>query len=253
MELVLIAFIGWLVGILLNRVADTLLNHRVGKPFHGPQCAYCGAPLPWVDQVGVLSFLLFRGRCPNCRAPISLRVPVVEIASAAAFAFLWTRYGPSARFVLTAVYTAVFLLVMITDLEHRLIFNVVILPATVLAILASPLSYPGVRLTLLGGAVAYVVVYLIYIFAQVFARLRKHAIAVPFGFGDVKLAGFVGFVTAFPAVFSALLLAILLGGAGAIAFLLYQGVAHRRLALGAAIPYGPFFCIAGWVLMVFPF
>jgi leader peptidase (prepilin peptidase)/N-methyltransferase len=254
MELFLLALVGWLIGALINRAADNLPTHRA--LFDATRCPYCDTPRPVLDQIAVLSFLLFRGRCPNCRAPIALRAPLVEIASALAFAFLWTRYGasPSAgsgRLLLTAIYTTVFLLVLVIDLEHRLILNIVILPATLFAALASPLSPPGIARSLLGGVIAYACVLAIYIFAHVFSRVRKHNLAVPFGFGDVKLAGFMGVVTGFPAAFTAILLAILLGGAGAILFLVYQLIAHRRLALGAAIPYGPFFCIAGWVMMVF--
>jgi prepilin signal peptidase PulO-like enzyme (type II secretory pathway) len=61
----------------------------------------------------------------------------------------------------------------------------------------------------------------------------------------------MGIVTGVPAVFPAILATILLGGVGAILFLVYQLVVHHRLAMTAAIPYGPFFCIAGWVYMVF--
>jgi leader peptidase (prepilin peptidase)/N-methyltransferase len=250
MQLFIIALVGLLTGVLINHIADTLPEHEGFKIWQAPQCRQCGSQLGGLERFALLGFLLSRGRCRNCGASLSLRGPLVELASAAAFGFLWVQYGWRPWFVLTAVYTALFLLVLVIDLEHRLILNVVILPATLLAILASPFAPFKTTYALLGGLVAYFIVFCIYEFAHVFARLRRHAIAVPFGFGDVKLAGFMGLITGFPAVFNAILLAILLGGAGAILFLLYQAIAHRRLALGAAIPYGPFFCIAGWTFMI---
>jgi leader peptidase (prepilin peptidase)/N-methyltransferase len=181
------------------------------------------------------------------------RAPVVVSVSALAFAALWLRYDWSAQLALTAIYTFVFLLVFVTDIEHRLIFNVVILPAIVFAALASPLSKTGWKLALLGGASAFIIVLGIYLFAELFARARHHDIAGgAFGQGDVKLATFMGIVVGFPAALPAILYTILLGGAGAILFLAYQYVKTKRLALTAAIPYGPFFCIAGWAMMVFP-
>ena len=104
--------------------------------------------------------------------------------------------------------------------------------------------------SLLGGALAYALVFLIYILAPIFARLRQRAIDVPFGFGDVKLAGFMGIVVGFPAAFYALGAAIVLGGFGAIAILSIQFARTRQIALEAAMPYGPYFCIAGWFWMV---
>ena len=250
MEIILFALLGWLMGVLINRAADNLPAHR--SLLAAPHCPYCDTPRPVLGQIALLSYLLLRGRCPNCRAPISLRAPLVEFANALAFAFLWTRYGAQVQLLWMLVYTVVFLLVLVIDLEHRLILNVVILPAMLIAALASPLSQMGWARSLLGGVVAFVIVFGIYIFAEIFSRWRKLNIeGGAFGQGDVKLALFMGIVTGFPAVFPAILATILLGGVGAILFLAYQLIVHRRLMMNAAIPYGPFFCIAGWVLMVF--
>ena len=179
------------------------------------------------------------------------RAPIVVIAAALAFIVLWIRFGWSITFLLTAIYTAVFLLVFVTDIEHRLIFNVVVLPAALVAALASPFSIPGLESSLLGGVSAFIIVLGIYIFGEIFARARHLKISGgAFGQGDVKLALFMGIVVGFPAAFTAILYTIILGGVGAILFLAYQLIVHRRLALTAAIPYGPFFCIAGWAIMV---
>jgi len=212
MEIFLSALLGLIAGVIVNRVAD----HRVAA-----------RSIPNVQ--------------PRFRAPI------VSVVTALAFAFLAARFGVTIQFALTAIYTFVFLVVLVTDLEHRLIFDVVILPATLFAALASPLSQLGWQVSLLGGAIAFVIVLGIYLFAEMFARARKiHIAGGAFGQGDVKLAAFMGIVVGFPNVFPAILYTILLGGVGALLFLAYQFVVHRRVALTAAIPYGPFFCIAGW-------
>ena len=216
MEIFLCALLGLIVGIIINRVADHLVAAR---------------SLPNVQH--------------------RFRAPTVIIVSTLAFAFLVARFGVTIQFALTAIYTFVFLVVLVTDLEHRLIFDVVILPATLFAAIASPLSQPNWRLPLLGGAIAFIIVLGIYLLAEFFSRVRKiHIAGGVFGQGDVKLATFMGIVVGFPAVFPAILYTILLGGIGAILFLAYQLVVHRRVALTAAIPYGPFFCLAGWWWMV---
>lgn len=244
MELVLFALMGWLVGALVNRAADNLPVQR--SPFNAPQCPYCGTLRPVGDQLAVSRFLLWRGYCSNCHAPIALRAPLVEIANASAYVFLWVRYGTTPQWFLSAIYTTIFLLVFVTDWEHRLIFNVVILPAIAFAALASPFSNLGWQRSLLGGVCAFVIVFAIYIFSGVFARVRRIEIAGgAFGQGDITLATFVGIVTGFPAVLAAIVYAILLGGVGAISVLAYELLVHRRCALTATIPYAPFFCIAG--------
>ncbi len=192
------------------------------------------------------------GRFPGSSSVrIPLRAPLVVLLTGAAFAFLEMRYGMSVFLALMAIYTAVLLLMLVTDLEQRSIFTLILIPAIVFAALVSPFSPPGWERSLGGGAIAFTVVFVIYAFSGLYARLRHIKIkGGAFGRGDVWLATFVGLTTGFPGALVAIVLAILLGGVGAILFLAYQMIAHRHLALGAAIPYGPFFCIAGWAVMM---
>ncbi len=182
---------------------------------------------------------------------IPYRAPLLAIATAILFAIIVARAGITIQSVLALIYTAIFLLVLVIDYEYRLILNIVILPAILLAALASPFTHIGWLLSLLGGVVAFAFVFTIYIAAPVYSRWRKHKLAVPFGFGDVKLAAFMGIVTGFPASVLALVLAILLGGLAGVAVLAYQFARTRHIDTGVPIAYGPYFCIAGWVFMVF--
>lgn len=221
MEIILFAALGFMIGILINRIADNLL----------------------------------RDRAEGWSGALPIRPLVVDLASAAGLALLWLRYGAAGltvQFILSAVYTEVLLLVLVTDWERRYIFNIVILPAILIAALASPFSGIRTPMTLLGGALALVVFLAIYLFSKLFARWRGLTIqGGVFGQGDVTLATFIGLVTGFPAVINALLSGILLAGVGAFLLLAYHLVVHRRFAALAVIPYGPFLCIAGWYYMVF--
>lgn len=216
MEIIFSALLGLLAGAGVNYAADALIAAR---------------GLPKTQMHGRALFICALTAC--------------------LFALLAARFGATLRFALTAIYTIVLLIVLVTDWEHRLIFDVVILPATLFAALASPLAPMGWKLALLGGAVAFVLVLGIYLCAGLFARARRLKIAGgAFGQGDVKLATFIGIVVGFPNALPMILFTVLLGGIGACVFLAYQFIAHRRVALTAAIPYGPFFCVAGWWWMI---
>jgi leader peptidase (prepilin peptidase)/N-methyltransferase len=265
--LFLYAFFGLLVGIVINRASDNLPPPARRSLVAAPQCAYCGTPRATLEQFGIVSFLVGRAHCHNCHAPLPLRAPLVEIATALLFAFLWDRFGASVNLVVLSFFTAILLLILVIDVEHRLILNVVILPATLLALIASPLTMLN-QVTLastpfhlllirsaLGAAIGYIVVYGIYFFGGLFAKLMSRARGkalneVAFGLGDVKLAGLVGALVGFPAIFFVLVYAILLGGVGALAAIAFQLAVRRRYSAFMAIPYGPFFVIAGWVLMI---
>jgi leader peptidase (prepilin peptidase)/N-methyltransferase len=257
----LCALLGYFVGVLINRAADNLPLRR--SLIAAPQCAYCGTARGVREQFAVASFLLGRGRCPNCHAPLPLRAPIVEILSAALGVFLWSRYELSVSLALAAVYSALLLLILVVDLEHKLILNVVSLPAIGVALALSPFSAVGWLRAGLGGLFGFLVVFGIYLLgdwiARGLARARGTCPAVSsgteireiaFGFGDVKLAAFVGLIVGLPAMVLTLILTILLGGLAALIVLAYEFIVHRRYAGTMAIPYGPFFCIAGWVFLV---
>ncbi len=259
----LYALLGLLVGALINLCADQLPRWR--RLRRTPFCPYCDQPRPpwaWISILPYARAVLgprFKPECQQCGAPISWRHPMVELGTAALFAFLWTQYrqgGASTQadgvlataFLLPySVYSAIFVLVLVIDLEHKLILNVVMYPAWGLALLGS-LLHPDphfYRLALLGGALGFGLLFLIYLlgelFVKVMSKMRGKAIhAVAFGFGDVRLGGFIGLVLGFPKVLTAILIGILLGGLGALLYWFVRAVILRRYSLFTAIPYGPF-------------
>ncbi len=257
----LYALFGFLVGVLLNRAADNLPPPARRSLLEAPRCRHCGAPHEWLEQSGLIRFLLFRSHCHNCGAPLPLRAPILELATTLAFGYLWSLFGFSWSVVATSFFTAILLLITVVDLEHRLILNVVVLPATLLAIFLRPpdliIRNPLGVLSdwLFGVLIGYGVVLGIYLlgalFAQVMGRLRGQTIdEVPFGFGDVKLAGLVGGLVGFPTIIFTLFWAILFGGIAGLGVLLFQLIIRRRYVAFMAIPYGPFFTLSAWLFMM---
>jgi leader peptidase (prepilin peptidase)/N-methyltransferase len=257
--IVLFALLGLLVGALINLCADQLPRWR--RLRQAPFCPYCEQPRPAWAWVSILTYLRFRPECQHCGAPISWRHPLVELGTAVLFAFLWYWYGQgkdAAFLVLYTVYSAIFVLVLVIDLEHKLILNVVMYPAWIAALLGSffhpdPYFY---RLALLGGAVGFGILFLIYLLGELFIKVMskvrgKPINAVAFGFGDVRLGGFIGLVLGFPLVFNAIFIAILLGGLAGLLYWFVGTVILRRYSLFTAIPYGPFLVIGAMIFMFF--
>ena len=235
--LALVSLLGVLVGAVVNRLGTDLPARH---PPRRPRCPYCGRPRPWYHWVSLPAYIVGQGRCPHCNAPIPLRYPLVELALGFLFGFLYLKYGPTVRFGFFAAYTAVFALVAITDLERRLILNVVTLPAMVLAIIGSFFTgHVTWWSALLGGLVGYI----FFLVAALVGNLLVGPGAL--GGGDVKLAAFVGLVTGFPFVIEALVLAILSGGVISLLLLLL-----RLRSLRDPVPYGPFLIVGGWVTML---
>ncbi len=233
----LLAFLGLLVGALVNHLATDLMARR---SLTTPNCPYCGEVRPRRQWLATLAFLAGKHRCPSCDAPIRWRYPLVEIGMAVVFGYLWIVLGPSVKLALYLAYAIIFALVLITDLERRLILDAVMYPAIALAIIAIPIT-PGLRWwnALLGGAIGFGFFWI----AAVVGNLLFGSGAL--GGGDVTLAAFIGLITGFPLVIEALVLAICIGAALSLLLLIF-----RIRTLRDHIPYGPFLVIGAVITLM---
>ena len=231
---VIFVLLGLLVGGLTNQLGSDLPARR---SLTRPHCPYCGRVRPWWQWLSLPACLIGRSGCPHCGAPIGLRHPLAEIGLAVVYGYLWIVLGPSVKLILYLLYSTIFALILITDVERRLILNVVMYPSILLAIVASFFT-PEMAWwsALAGGATGFVV----FLVAALVGNMLFGSGAL--GGGDVKLAAFVGLITGFPLVIEALVLTILIGAAVSLILLVTR---VRRLR--DPIPYGPFL-IAGAVI-----
>ena len=234
---VLYALFGWLAGVVINHLADVLPTRKtvLQKPF----CLACETVRPQQQWSALIAWGtgMAQQNCLMCGTPRKTykRAIITELVVPLFFVFLMWRYGPSLELALVTIYTFILILVTITDLEHRLIFNVVILPSILFAMAAAfftpDLSWPAAYV---GGVGAFVVVYAV-------ALLSRGGL----GEGDVTLSTFLGFILAFPLIILSITFGVFLGGIVA-AILLVSG----KVNLKTFIPYGPFLTITGWIMLV---
>lgn len=249
----LTAVLGLAVGSFLNVVVHRVPN---GLSVVAPAsaCPGCGHGIRPRDNVPVVSWLVLRGRCRDCAAPISARYPLVELATAALFAVVagvtvpglgLATNGRAAATTVVALVALLYLMAIsialaLIDAEVHRLPNAIVLPAypvlAALLVTSSALSgdwaalgRAGTGLVVLGGA------YLLL------------ALAVPggMGLGDVKLAGVLGMVLAYlgwgPLTVGAFG-AFVLGGTFAIG-LMVSGRARR----GSGVPFGPWMLGGAWL------
>jgi leader peptidase (prepilin peptidase)/N-methyltransferase len=253
MVILLLATLGLAAGAFINLCADSLPEGRRLRP---PTCSYCGRSRSATAWSAVVAYLTGRGRCPYCAAPLSLRHVLVELAAILLYVLVWLRSGATVTTVLHIVYGSVFLLLLVTDLEHRLIPHVVTLPAILLGLLGAFFdpAFDSPKRGLLGGAIGLVSTLILYAGGLLFMRLVGQLRGQPleetaFGFGDVTLSTFIGLAVGAPEVLFALALGILSAGLFGLGYLLVRGLIQRRYTLFTAIPYGPFLILGGAVML----
>ena len=148
----------------------------------GSHCPSCGTPLAPYDNVPLLSWLVLRGRCRHCGAPISARYPLVELVTAVAFAAVVATRGFDDDLLLELPFVACLIALAGIDLDHRLLPNRIVYPMAVWGVIATALIDTGdLPEHLIAGAGA-------------FSFLLVAALVYPagMGMGDVKLAGVMG-------------------------------------------------------------
>jgi leader peptidase (prepilin peptidase) / N-methyltransferase len=222
---------GLAVGSFLNVVAARV---PLGRSIVTPRsaCMHCGAEIRTRDNVPVLSYLLLRGRCHSCRAPIGLRYPAVELATALLAAGSVIAFGPTLHALAAGIFCAALVAVTATDLEHRLVPNKVVLPAAAVVLALQLAWHPTIQWPAAGlGAASF---------------LFLVALAYPsgMGMGDVKLALLLG-VGVGRAVPVAIFLAMIAALVPSIVLFARHGLAARKLK----IPFAPFLALGGVVAL----
>lgn len=195
-------------------------------------CGACSAPIAWYDNVPLASFALLRGRCRSCGVGIPLRYPLVEATTALLVAASLLAYGPTATALLAALFCAVLVTVSVTDLEHRVIPNRIVVPAAAAVLVARTALDPSPAWTLaaLGAAGFFLAAILVYPSGM--------------GMGDVKLALLLGAMLG-RTVPVALMIGMIAALVPSVVLVARHGSAARTMAL----PFAPFLALGGVVAL----
>lgn len=235
----LVAALAGVLGLVIGSFLNVVV-HRVprGESVVSPPsaCPRCNNPVRARHNLPLVGWLLLRGRCFDCEAPIGVRYPLVEAGTGALFALVgWRLADHPALLPAYLTFAAAAVALALIDLDVHRLPNAIVLPAyPVLAVLVALDPDRGSLVRAGSGA------------ALLFAFFMTVAVVAPgaMGFGDVKLAGVVGGMTAYlswGAFLTAAFGAFLLGACvGAVL------MARKRAGGRTALAFGPFMLVAAW-------
>jgi len=224
--------LGLVIGSFLNVVIHRVpLRQSVVWP--ASRCPACGEAIEPMDNVPLLSYVLLRGRCRNCKARISPRYPLVEALSGALFAAAAYEFGLGLELLSALILISTLIALAGIDFEHRLLPNAIVGPAALIGLVLSVLENPERWWLYPASALA------------VAAALFALALAYPggMGMGDVKMGGMLGaFLGPYAAlaVFVGALCGALLGGAL---------IALGRMGRRSPLPFGVFMALGGVIAL----
>jgi leader peptidase (prepilin peptidase) / N-methyltransferase len=239
MAALLLAFlVGLALGSFLNVVITRL---PLGEPFWigRSRCPHCRAPIPWQDNLPLVSFFLLGRRCRFCRGPISWRYPGVELAGGLLALALWAKFPGSYLLLVYGPFCAGLLALTGLDLEHRWLPDVITLPGLALG-LAFSLIFPHLSFgealagALVGGGLFYGIM---WIYEKLTGKMGM-------GGGDVKLLALIGAFLGLKSLPLVILVSAALGSLVGIGAVLIAGNWRQGGWRVTAIPYGPFLAAA---------
>ena len=231
--------VGLIVGSYLNVVVHRL-PHQQSTVLPRSRCPKCGAAIRALDNLPVVSWLLLGGRCRDCRAPISVRYPLIELLTGGLFAGAVARFGVTASAAGAALFCAALVALAAIDIEHFLLPDRITLPGLAVALAFQPLLAWGSIAGALQGALLGAG--LLLVMAGIWELLRG---VEGMGLGDVKMLAMIGAFLGVHGVIVTLVFASLAGSVVGITLL-----ARGSIELQGKLPFG-FFLAAGAAVALF--
>jgi leader peptidase (prepilin peptidase)/N-methyltransferase len=243
--------IGSFLNVCIHRLPRDLSVVSPSRSF----CPACEKTIAWYDNIPVLSYLILRGRCRHCHAPISIRYPLVEMATALWFAASIATLGPVPIAFRLCALGAILIALTVTDWEEQILPDEFTIGGTVLGIVLSLLIpiHGGIMPillykqdervgslceALLGAGLSSLALWLLRV---VYEKVRHRE---GLGLGDVKMVAMIGAFTGLQGVLFTIMLGSVLGTVIGLGFILFA----RKKASTFELPYGSFLGIAGLIV-----
>jgi len=215
---------------------------------HGPifnlispnsRCPHCGHEIrPW-ENLPLISYLFLRGKCSSCKAPISLRYPLVELACGLLSAYVAWHFGFTWQTAGMLLLTWGLLAMSLIDADHQLLPDALVLPLLWLGLIANYFGlFTSLEAALWGAIGGYLSLWSVYwLFKLVTGKEGM-------GYGDFKLLAMLGAWGGWQILPLTILLSSLVGAVLGLIMLRL-----RNAETSTPIPFGPYLAIAGWIAL----
>lgn len=204
------------------------------------KCPHCNHEIrPW-ENIPVISYLFLRGKCSNCKTPISKRYPLVELSCGLFSAYVAWHFGFGWQAGGMLLLTWGLLAMSLIDADHQLLPDVLVLPLLWLGLIANYFGlYTSLEDALWGAIAGYLSLWSVYwLFKLVTGKEGM-------GFGDFKLLAMLGAWGGWQVLPLTILLSSLVG---AVLGLLVLRL--RNAETSTPIPFGPYLAVAGWIALL---
>jgi leader peptidase (prepilin peptidase) / N-methyltransferase len=238
LTVVIVLAAGLIVGSFLNVCIYRLPRHE-SLNWPGSHCTSCNRLLAWRENVPVVSWVVLRGRCRECAAPISIVYPIVEVTTAAVFVAGYLLYGLTPLLGARLVFACAMIVLFAIDLRHNILPNVITLPGVIVGLALSAFLPPGWQSSLIGALAGGGALFAL---GEAYYRVRG---IEGLGMGDVKMLAMIGAFLGWRLMLVTLVLASFAGSLVGVAM-----IVSGRGGMKAALPFGTFLAVGALVAAV---
>ena len=229
--------LGAIMGSFYHVVATRLSNEEsIITP--GSHCPRCNHSLSWYENIPILSYLILKGRCKQCKSKIPISYWVVEVVTGLLFSVCYHSFGLTVDLMVALIFVSSLIIVIVSDIEYMIILDEVLIVATLLIIIVYIFGV-GLEQTayhIYSGIGSFLAMYTIKILGD--KLFKKESL----GGGDIKLMFLFGLVLDFSMSICTIFLATFI--AFPIALIILFSDKEN------IIPFGPFLSMAAILILV---
>jgi len=240
---VIIIFVLGLLGLIVGSFSNVCI-YRIPRNesiiFPASHCPKCRKTIKPIDNIPLLSYILLKGRCRNCKGKISIQYPVVELLTGLTYLIIYVIYGLSIQTLIYIILSSALIIIAFIDLNEHIVPDVISLPGIVIGFIISFfVPYISFVNSALGVVVGGGIILVIGLVGSVI--FKKEAM----GGGDVKLAAIIGAFLGWRYIIISLFLGFFLGALAGIILILSK-IKKRE----DAIPFGPFIALGSIITIL---
>lgn len=239
------------VPVMMQREVDSVCACERDEPEPHPDrynlvvprsaCPHCGHQITALENIPIISWLVLRGKCSSCKAPISARYPAIEALSALLSAGLVWHFGFGWAGMATQVFGWLLIAMTFIDLDTQLLPDDLTYPLLWLGLLVNVKGlFVPLQDAVLGAAAGYMALWTVY---WVFKLVRGKE---GMGYGDFKLLAALGAWMGWQMLPAIILLSSVVGAVVGIAIIIAS-----RMGFDHKIPFGPYLAGAGLAALFF--
>lgn len=238
-NVVLIFILGLIVGSFSN-VCIYRIPRNESIIYPASHCPKCRSKIKPVDNIPLLSFILLKGRCRNCKSKISIQYPIVELLTGLIYLIIYLAYGLSFQASIYIILSSALIIIAFIDLNEQIVPDVISLPGIVIGFIISFfVPYVSFINSALGVVVGGGIILIIGLGGSVI--FKKEAM----GGGDVKLAAMIGAFLGWRYIIISLFLGFFLGALAGIILIL-----SKIKSRDDVVPFGPFIVLGSFITLL---